>query len=1591
MKGFFVVVVFLVTLAHGLRINEDEMETREVRLDTLPTQQKLTELIADLSIITTDDNVRAQLDKISRLSRTPESFGFKAAVGGFIRTNAPTLMEDTTPHKFSTQGTPKIVGKLLNALLMLLHQADKQYQYCATDMVYCPTNQRCMKSCQFCGGLQLQEGTCCVAMGPADCTDGQGATHASGSNWPDDCNTCYCNDGEISCTEIACGPPTPEGCLSGSRAHGESWQVDCNVCLCTDGDVCCTENDCTCRAADGFPCLFDSEGEFNGCNSDTVVFLFGGAYSCTTANGGGPCRGNCPTCNDPGNPNCNDGKPVAPPPPGKGDNSQIRGDKWLGCYTSQYITYDCYGDQEIGPDSDATPGTSPLNNPLICAKCCEKGGWKFTALAAGNECWCASQEDIQKSRSRGASECDELCVGDSRSWCGSARDIHWTVYHTGDAPQPQPQPNPPEPCTPERKCCGCDTLHILSDWGECVRPETSVWAAITERPEYSIFSSLLQNSNIDLASEACGQAVYVLAIPNSVFARVFPEVDGKELVKILTANDLNALNHLVRGQIVTGVDPKDPMSKSWFQAIPEKSDPWANPAGKARILDSHDERNRWSSTVDMIKTMKERDVNWSAKFQVESDSTEGAIGTIRLENTLGGDPMRFFWDEMCSYCAAGPGWNTEDVGYVGYRNIAELCLDKLEQFDDGYLIPVEHFILSDEMPCPAGKVMVRNSGCQPVPPGHSTDGIGYRYTATLCPAGTYTLTGVRCDLCPPGTSTQGRTGASDASHCVKCPPGYFAPEAGTPECLPCPAGSSTDGDRAQEMCTMCPPGFHAPTPGNPTCTGCSAGTFAEGEGNMDCADCPAGTSTEGKGERSTCTPCSAGSFSDREGAPTCTLCSPGWVNPAVGSPHNICRKCPPGYSTSGMSGQAECHECQQGTYSEDWASPACTDCGGGYFGEWDGQTRPCCICPAGSDTRGSTRATECTLCAPGTYAENEGTTTCSICPGGMYDEIGVPGRTTPCDQSCAAGTVSPPGATSCTDCVEGTWAGAAQAAPCTPCAAGTADNTPRRETACDPCGTGEDTNNLPGQTTCSQCVPGEFAASEGTADCLPCNKGEVNNAAGQSSCTPCGVGQDTNDLTGQTTCSACSPGEYATAGGTELCSKCTAGTAADDPGRGSVCDDCLAGTYAATTGLTECSDCGQGEYQDGTGQSGCKDCDAGTFSTETARIDACDPCLAGTYQDDTGATECEDCTMGYYQDDGGATDCKTCGAGSYSDADAATSCKTCAPGGETGSEPRTSCTPCDTGYYSTTPTDSCTQCPAGTNAAQGPGLSAVCTDCGPGAYAAQGDGCASCDPGSYQDQQQASSCTPCPCGTSQGSSGSSGCSGCSTAYYASGTGNTACSPCAAGRTDSNSHCGCTDCQPGTYAPYPGSGCRQCDPGYYADQWGTVLCHACEPGTEAFNTSTGNTNPCRACPPGEFAPEYATVSCSTCPPGYSTLGEYGAKFCTPCGPGRYCTGSCGTCSVCPSGTASPLDTATSVAACVGCAPGYYAPTSAMASCLPCPAGTYNTGPSNTGCSRCSGNFYQPLEGQDHCIPCDGDVAESGAACNPWLGEPTDVVE
>lgn len=433
------------------------------------------------------------------------------------------------------------------------------------------------------------------------------------------------------------------------------------------------------------------------------------------------------------------------------------------------------------------------------------------------------------------------------------------------------------------------------------------------------------------------------------------------------------------------------------------------------------------------------------------------------------------------------------------------------------------------------------------------------------------------------------------------------------------------------------------------------------------------------------------------------------------------------------------------------------------------------------------------------------------------------------------------------------------------------------------------------------------------------------------STTPCAAGYYLSDQD-YSSCLACPPGTFSNVTGARFplsCKRCPPGTSTPDSASTS-CAPCPNGTFAdplASYGTYACTGCPKGSYQD-----------ASLGPASDASV--CVACPAGKISTTLSSPQCTACAAGTYYDRLGGTACTLCSRGTYSNATAAVSsstCQTCEIGKYSqlrGANTSDVCSSCPAGRYFVAADAACPVCPAGTFSSQERSLA-----------------CTNCSAGTYADEAGSTACTACPAGTFsslQGASSSATCTRCATGSVASAAGSTACSVCPAGTYSDEERSLCVACAPGTASQVVGAGnasvCAACVPGKFSGAQGTTQCAECALGTYV---QTGGATACRTCPAGKKTASTGTSARIDCVMSYSP-----GSSSTFCKAGYYYSSASATCLGCPRGTFSSSAGATSQAtACTPCPKSLFMPDSGATACIACIAGAFVPAGIDSGATYC----------------------------------------
>ena len=744
-------------------------------------------------------------------------------------------------------------------------------------------------------------------------------------------------------------------------------------------------------------------------------------------------------------------------------------------------------------------------------------------------------------------------------------------------------------------------------------------------------------------------------------------------------------------------------------------------------------------------------------YSCQSGRWQDQTGQLVCKACLNGQYQVSLGQQSCTYCQTGKH-GSGGTAKTSESSACDVCEEGKYNIYEGYTACTD---------CPIGRYMNIGDGTNRLEHDALND-------CAECAAGKYSGNTAQtaestCQNCAAGSVTNMLT-SSGASTCTACTAGRYSASSQT-ACQNCAAGSITN--------TLA-------SSGATTCTACAAGQYSASS-QTACQSCAAGsvTNTLTSSGASTCTACTAGEYSANSQT-ACQTCVAGSItNTLTSAGASTCTACPAGeYSASSQTACQNCAAGKSSSLSGQIAESTCTTCSDGKWSLAGDST--CTNCPVGKDGQSG----DCQYCLAGEYQDEEGKTSCKLCPSGKtslqaplryYQSSGPPAG--PLDAKylskadCGHGgnyngyywTMNPSG------CIMYQVSG---------------DMSPEirwnNAQTTKNCGSGFDYNcrqtNIP---TCTYCDAGKY--TDASRICQNCDAGKYS-AAGASSCTNCAAGSVTNTLasSGASTCTACAAGKYSANSQT-------------------ACTDCDVGKYSAA-GASTCTNCEEGKYQSGTGQSSCPYCPNGQYQDSTGAT-SCDNCPAGKYggRNTYGPPWCKWCNDGgEYQDNAGQTSCKECPGGKYAEdhgysemgliANPPISCDNC-PAGKYGwdatgsSDPSYACDWCGWGQYQDVPgaigEASCKSCGEGMGGTYSATSSAGCSACAAGKVQyVEARNCVSCPVGMYASGTGTfHTCTHCGndqstySGTTYttwsdhttGNTGSSACkncpSGASTAYY----------------------------------------------------------------------------------------------------------------------------------------------------------------------------------------------------------------------------------
>uniref|UniRef100_A0A915IUL4 Sushi, von Willebrand factor type A, EGF and pentraxin domain-containing protein 1 n=1 Tax=Romanomermis culicivorax TaxID=13658 RepID=A0A915IUL4_ROMCU len=210
-----------------------------------------------------------------------------------------------------------------------------------------------------------------------------------------------------------------------------------------------------------------------------------------------------------------------------------------------------------------------------------------------------------------------------------------------------------------------------------------------------------------------------------------------------------------------------------------------------------------------------------------------------------------------------------------------------------------------------------------------------------CPVGEVAV-GDECVACTPGSYFD-----SNSNKCQLCPIGQYQSQPGQLSCSPCSPGYTTAGPGAIGLieckpscaagrffnlktgkCEDCDYGFFQPNPGSFECLPCGLGKTTVTQTSTlveDCKDeCPDGQQLTQAGQ---CRPCDKGTYKAAVSQKTCVACPAGFTTEKEGSVARdqcVIPMCHPGQFL--ITSAKQCQSCPKGTYQDEPLQTACKPC-----------------------------------------------------------------------------------------------------------------------------------------------------------------------------------------------------------------------------------------------------------------------------------------------------------------------------------------------------------------------------------------------------------------------------------------------------------------------------------------------------------------------------------------------------------------------------------------------------------------------------------------------------------------------------------------
>jgi len=508
----------------------------------------------------------------------------------------------------------------------------------------------------------------------------------------------------------------------------------------------------------------------------------------------------------------------------------------------------------------------------------------------------------------------------------------------------------------------------------------------------------------------------------------------------------------------------------------------------------------------------------------------------------------------CSWCGTGMccrhNWHNTSNGCSGALGIpgrGHVCVNA-----DGSLnstVDGGGFVCAA---CEAAKykATVGSSLCWQCPPGKYSATIGQSMCID-CPAHAYSPSG--SGLLTNCTCNKGYTGP-DGVTCSACIAGTYKDVNGSVPCTLCAKGkySTETGEMLESTCSQCPAYTRSPD-GSSMLINCTCNKGYTGSDGIQCAACIAGT------------------YKDVNGSALCSLCLRGKYSTAIAAiSESTCSKCPT-HSYSGI-GSSQLTNCT---------------CNKGYTGP-DGAACGPCIAGTYKDVNGSA---PCTLCSKGTYSAETAQiseSTCNDCPAHAFSGVGS-GLLTNC--TCNKGYTGPDGA-ECEACEAASFKDVNGSSACTLCPGGKYSAATAAISNATCLGCPSYTYSGAGSGLLTNCTCWRGYTGSGGENCTACVASKYKDVNGSAACSLCPAGKYSAE-TGVSVCSMCPDHALSEAGSMNMsncaCNKGYTGA------NGTQCNACPHGTYKASFGSAECGSCPQNTFSNTSASVQCTACAYGTY------------------------------------------------------------------------------------------------------------------------------------------------------------------------------------------------------------------------------------------------------------------------------------------------------------------------------------------------------------------------------------------------------------